>query len=309
MFDKPKACINIDFVIPVKCNNFMIRSVIEGIQLFYKPRFIYVISNIHEIEKIKINYKSWLCEIKNIIFYSEETFFEKKYGLSRERIEKYYTCIDEKSREFGWWYQQLLKLGSLYQIEGISDPYIVWDSDLVSIKKWEIYPSDLSLENFKFAVLQENAKNEWNRDEYARSAWELLGLNAVEPEDGGTFVPHHFVFHHEVIHKFLDHITNDDKSCNWITRIMELSQKFYRFSEYKCIATFMINYFPHLFSYHPFEKYGKQGIRYRDWKEIVPFIKSQINIDESGLSFKDFCDFVNKNFVDYPSYIQIEHIY
>ena len=52
MLDKQNTCINIDFVIPVKCNNFMIRTVIEGIQLFYNPRFIYIISNIHEIEKI-----------------------------------------------------------------------------------------------------------------------------------------------------------------------------------------------------------------------------------------------------------------
>jgi hypothetical protein len=41
--------------------------------------------------------------------------------------------VNENSREFGWWYQQIIKLGAFLQIPNLSDPYIVWDSDLIPL--------------------------------------------------------------------------------------------------------------------------------------------------------------------------------
>jgi hypothetical protein len=297
--------VDIDFVIPVKYNNFLIRTVIECVNSFYKPRNIYIITSIIFIDEIAADCKEWYTA-DNIVFLDEDVFFMKNYNLLKSDIEKMYVYKDEDSREFGWWYQQLLKLGSVYQIETLSDPYVVWDSDLVSLKKWEIESQEGS--EYKFAILQEKSKNEWNKQQYAASIRDLIDMEAIDPDSGGTFVPHHFVFHHCVIKTLLRYIVIDIDSQNWIERIMGLSHKYYRFSEYKCVATFMRRFYPELLVYHDFEMYGKTGIRYRESEEIVKQIKGQCILPAVGMSYVDFCKFVENNFPEMPSYVQIEHL-
>ena len=130
----------------------------------------------------------------------------------------------------------------------------------------------------------------------------------MEPDDEeGTFVPHHFIFYHHVLNDMFSQI---EKSHNmsWIKCIINLSNNFYRFSEYKCIATFMYKYYPELLKFHSFEKYGKNGIRYRDCEEIINNILDCCYIECPGLSYKEFQRFIKQNYKDTPSYIQIEHV-
>jgi hypothetical protein len=307
----------IDFVIPLRKKNMIIRTTIECIIDNYHPRNIYVITNPIDIKYLETECKKWDISSTNIIYIDEDTFFIKLYNLTRSEIEQLYTFIDDNSREFGWWYQQLLKLGSYKQIENLSDPYIVWDSDLIVLQKWDIF--DLNNNTYKFAILQECAKNEFNKIEYSKSITQLLGLDAIEPEFIGTFVPHHFVFHHKILDNFLNfveekhindlNIIDELHSYSWIKIIMSLSKKYYRFSEYKCVATFMNKYFHDLLLFYPYNDYGKNGIRYRDSNEIIEKIKNYCDIiDNCNLSFENFKLFVKDTYNFEPSYIQIEHV-
>ena len=296
---------NIDFVIPIKCNNLIIRTVIECISKFYKPRNIYLVTSEEFIDEIKENSKCWL-NVSNIVFLDESIFFVKNYNLTIQNIQQFYTRIDDKSREFGWWYQQILKLGAVKQIENISDPYVVWDSDLIALHKWDIYPNN-TCKSYKFAILQEYAKNEWNKDEYCKSTYELIKKNAIEPEEG-TFVTHHFVFHHCVLVDFLEKITLGNENICWVEIIIRLSKKYYRFSEYKCISTFMSYYYPYLFHYHPFNAFGKNGIRYRETNDIMKIIRENLTIPKEGISYENFVIFMNNFYSNDIPYTQIEHL-
>jgi len=300
----------IDFVIPLRKKNMIIKTTIEGIIFNYHPKNIYVITNPNDINYLETDCQKWDNYNTNIIFINEDSFFIKNYNLTRKYIEQFYTYIDEQSREFGWWYQQLLKLGAYKQIDKLSDPFVVWDSDLIVLNKWEIYDSKENI--YKFAILQECAKNEFNKIEYSKSIKMLTGFDAIEPNIEGTFVPHHFIFHHKILDSFLHYVEiyNKCKSKNnWILIIIKLSKDFYRFSEYKCLATFMKNYFPDKFLFYPFSKYGKNGIRYRESDEIIEKIKDYCSINEMGnLCYKDFKKFVSQNYDFNPSYIQIEHV-
>ena len=300
----------IDFVIPLCKKNMIIRTTIECIIDNYHPRNIYVITNPIDIKYLETESKKWDKLNTNIYFINEDSFFIKNYNLTRYEIEQFYTSIDKHSREFGWWYQQLLKLGTYKQINSLSDPYVVWDSDLIALQKWEIFDSKENA--YKFAILQERAKNEFNKIEYANSIKMLTGLEAIEPDTEGTFVPHHFIFHHKIVDSFLHYIevyNQCNSTNNWIKTIMSLSKHHYRFSEYKCMATFMKKYFPDDFKFYPFNDYGKYGIRYRDSHEIIEKIKEFCNINETdNLSYIDFKKFVNENYNLKPSYIQIEHV-
>jgi len=324
-----------DFFIPLHRNHPLFQTCVEAIVEFYYPRTIYIITSIEEIKKLKLCICEWKIESTVLTFLEEESFFTKKYReLSREFIkEKWYTYKDEKSREFGWWYQQILKLGAAIMIPQISDPFIVWDSDLIPIKKWPIYPTN-ALPFFHFALLQEKEKSLFNKNQYNASIYYLLKINEIFPEQGkGTFVPHHFVFYHKVIQDFIQYIERihnhsfiffkeiisnkiDANKKTWIEIIIRSSKEYYRFSEYKNIATFMSFYFTHLLYYHSFKEYGEKGIRIRDAEEGQKFLEKimeknlNLNKNNKSISYHNFCEFVIENYKeeDRPSYIQVEHL-
>jgi len=293
----------LDFVVPLHKNNIIIRVTIESIISNYKPKNIYVITNKEDSENLEKEYLYWNIDNTKIFFINEDEYFITNYGLTKSDIEKWYTWKDEKSREYGWWYQQIIKMAAFIQIKNLSDPYVVWDSDLILLQKWDLY--DKTTNNYKFAILQESAKNEFNQTEYANSTYKLIEMNTIEPPNSGTFVPHHFIMHHNVLDNLIKHIENKSKQ-NWIKTIMILSNTYYRFSEYKCIATFMNYYYPELLLFYPFDEYGKKGIRYRESNELIKKIDAFCLDNE--LNYETFKIFIKDNYQEPLSYIQIEHV-
>jgi hypothetical protein len=288
----------LDFVIPLKQNNIILRTVVEGIVSFYSPRTIYIITDPLSTLEILEHSLFWKKGKTNIVTI-DENIFEK------EDLERKYTWIDETSREFGWWFQQIIKLDAINRISELSDPFVVWDADLIPLIKWDLY--DIESKEYRFAILQEAAKNEFNRIQYHDSIYTLIGLESIEPLEKGTFVPHHFIFHHKVINSLLSSMTLG--SISWQERIVSLSATYYRFSEYKCISTFMFHYFPELLKYHSYAKFGQKGIRFRESLEIQEKIREKCNIEVYGLGYDIFRKFVNNEFNNIEiSYLQIEHV-
>jgi hypothetical protein len=297
-----------DFVIPLHRYHSMIRTTVEGIYQFYSPNKIYIITPEKYVKNIYLSCSDWNTTVIPI---AEETFFINNYGLHINDIKRLFNNKeDSRSREFGWWYQQIIKLSAYTQIDGLSDPYVVWDSDLIPLIKWDLYSYEPALEEhvYKFAILQEKARTEWNIDQYRESIQCLTGLNTVEPNEG-TFVPHHFIFHHFILAKLKEHIeSHNNNNNNWIHCIMDLSHYFFRFSEYKMVATFMINYFPEMLHYYEYNKYGKFGNRIREPQQLIREIEENCVIESYGLSYDEFCKFINKKYDYNISYLQIEHI-
>jgi hypothetical protein len=297
-----------DFVIPLHRYHYMVRTILESIYNFYSPKNIFIITPECYCEIININKVNW--NVKNIIVIPEETFFMRNYNLHYNDINNYFTKkIDEKNREFGWWYQQIIKLGAFKQILNLSDPYVVWDSDLIPLIKWDIYPTEGS-KNFKFAILQENARAEWVTEQYKYSLLELTDLPLIDPEVG-TFVPHHYVFYHNVLNDLLDKIEYK-MDMNWIKSIINNSKTFYRFSEYRMVSSFMYKYYPSLLNYHSFEKFGNFGKRIRENSKFLSEINNFLNKEKInvifGISYLDFTKFAKEKYNNLPSYLQIEHI-
>jgi hypothetical protein len=245
----------------------------------------------------------WNLSTTKIIFIDEDEYFINNYSLTKKDINQWYTWKDDLSREYGWWYQQLIKIGAYKQIENLSDPYVVWDSDLIVLQKWNLYDEENDI--YKFAILQECAKNEFNKNEYFKSIQEIIGIPPIEPSIEGTFVPHHFIMHHKVLNNLIKYIEHKNQH-NWIKTIMLLSNTYYRFSEYKCIATFMSVYYPELLSFYPFHEYGKKGLRYRESSTIIKEIKDFCK--ENKLTYEIFKSFIRNTFDEEYTYIQLEHV-
>ena len=293
-----------DFVIPLHRYHSMVRTTVEAIGNFYNPRTIYIITP--EQYSIAIKTAANIWNFKNIVVIPEESFFVRNYNLTKTTIQTdlFNNTHDTRSREFGWWYQQIIKLGAFRQIVGLSDPYIVWDSDLIPLVKWDIYNTG----NYKFALLQQSARSEWNVEQYKDSLQALTGLNMIVPEEGGTFVPHHFVFHHKVLEGIITMIEKRNGEPTWIHAIMELSYRYFRFSEYIMVATFMKTYFQELLHYYKFDEYGFSGQRIREPGIVLKKITENYAIDKNGLSYEQFREFMRCNYISIPSYMQLEHI-
>jgi len=282
----------------------MVRTTVEALGSFYNPRTIYIITPERYSIAIKTAAETW--NYTQITVIPEESFFINTYNLSKTtiQIDLFNNTDDPRSREFGWWYQQIIKLGAFRQIAGLSDPYVVWDSDLIPLIKWDIYNTG----NYKFALLQQSARSEWNVEQYKDSLEALTGLTMIVPEGGGTFVPHHFVFHHRVLESIITMIEKRNGEPTWIHAIMGLSKRYFRFSEYIMVATFMKTHYPELLHYYEFDEYGISGQRIREPGSLLKKITENCTIDENGLSYEQFRGFMSSNYASIPSYMQLEHI-
>jgi len=294
----------IDFIIPLHRYHYLVITVIQALNKLYIPKIIYIITPnkyCELIKKMSIKYY-----ITNVIPIPEETFFIKNYELSYNDI--YDLFNQEKnilSREFGWWYQQIIKLSAFTQIRNLSDPYIVWDSDLIPLIKWDIYPTK-EQPYFKFAILQEKSKNDWLIEEYRKSLL-YLKLDMCDPPIG-TFIPHHFIFYHNILNSLKEYIEkNNCHIKSWIEIIITLSNEYFRFSEYRIVSSFMIKTNPDLLKWHEYDLYGKYGERIREPSNFLQELNDFLGeVDE--VPYDDFIKFVKNKYIVFPSYLQIEHI-
>ena len=115
-----------DFIVPLKQVGLITRAVLEAIHSFYSPKRIIIVSSKAEGNIVRTLAPHWNAGV--VEFVDEETFFERNYQLSIQRILAEYDGTREgDQREPGWWIQQLIKLGAATQIPNISTYYCVWD--------------------------------------------------------------------------------------------------------------------------------------------------------------------------------------
>lgn len=79
----------------------------------------------------------WSLPRGKISFVDEESYFQKTFNFSREDLKQAWKGT-KSPRDFGWWWQQLLKLGAGQCIEGISENFCVWDADLIVLEPWPL---------------------------------------------------------------------------------------------------------------------------------------------------------------------------
>lgn len=302
----------IDFVIPIKKLGMFTKAVLEGVTLFYKPRRIIVILPKNETSLFKKESQAW--KVSTLEFIDENLYFMKNYGLTMCEIEKrFQTSKDEKHREFGWWYQQMIKLGASTQIEDISEHYVVWDGDLIPLKKWElvIKSNDENNIHYYVAMLQDHPRSKFNKEEYEKCIHYLLDFTPIIKKDIGTLVTHHMIFKVDYVKELIQRILlSKNIQEPWPLYFISLSRSFYRFSEYMLYASFMLKEHCDDFFYYPFKMYGKSGIRFRETDEIIQKIYKSypFKIDHS-FSYQEIYDYFRIKTEEMPSYVQFEHVY
>jgi len=311
-----------DIIIPMKRRGIISRSVFEAVHRFYKPRRLIIVTCSEDCEWLEDNVRSQEWDVGNIQFVEEETLFDP-LGVTIDDIKAKHnattTVIGDRNtklsmREFGWWFQQIIKLGVGSLIPDVSDTYIVWDADLVPIRRWPLCKLGLDQQpEFWTAILQQ-ASRPGNAKEYIRCLRDMCKVEPSRPRGGGTFVSHHMCFNKKTCSALLNTImkNSDSKETLWPLAIMDLTNKYCRFSEYLMYATFCDTYEPGGFKHHPFDAYGRGGVRMRSGEAFVRDLLVKSTLNERCVSYDELLNFARefyKGDIELPPYMQLDHVY
>lgn len=251
-----------DIVIPLYRERWNTRAVLEGLTSHYSPRAIHIITPATEVRSLQDHAKNWNVAPTQI--YNEDVFFQKRYGLTKDEI-----CaeLDLQASLYnpGWFYQQLLKLGSFEGIDDLSEWYVVWDSDLLPVKAWPLLHQQEDATQHSFALLQHN---QWGNPQIV-STWAtwIRSVLDVEPltDPFGTFVPHHMWFKQEHLKSFQQQVSNYYQSNDcWLVLMMRSANEFGTFSEYWNYVSWVAAKAPDALSFYPYEQFGETTERFFD---------------------------------------------
>ena len=251
-----------DVVIPLFQIRWNTQAVLEGLSLHYQPRSIQVITPESQVALLQTKAQEW--NTVPVIVHNEDTFFVDKTGLTKDGICK---ALDLGKSLYnpGWFYQQLLKLDAAEGIEGLSEWYVVWDSDLLPVDTWSLIQTNENNVDHTFALLQHSQYgNPKIVSTWARWIQTVLGVEPVT-DKVGTFVPHHMWFKQEHL-KSLEHQLQQyyQSSDHWLLLMMRSADEFGTFSEYWLYASWVAAKAPADLSFYPYSLYGETTERFFD---------------------------------------------
>lgn len=251
-----------DFVIPLFKARWNTRAVFEGITAHYSPRSIHVVTPATEARSLREVVGDW--QTAPLYIHEEEVFFAKNLGLTKDAI-----CAEldlgESLYNPGWFYQQLLKLGTFEGLEDLSEWYVVWDSDLLPVATWPLISQTDDTMSHTFALIQHNG---WGNPAIV-SKWEkwintVLGVPGLMDAEG-TFVPHHMWFKQEHLKTFAQQLSHYyDSSDHWLLLMMRSANDFGTFSEYWSYVSWVAAKAPQDLTFHAYDRYGATTERFFD---------------------------------------------
>ncbi|NEP20174.1 MAG: hypothetical protein F6J97_25370 [Leptolyngbya sp. SIO4C1] len=250
-----------DFVIPLYQARWNTRAVLEGLTVHYAPRAIHIITPAAGTQLLAQAVKSW--QTAPVHVHEEDSFF------GQDRLTKDAICAEldlgKSLYPPGWFYQQLLKLGAAEGIEGLSEWYVVWDSDLLPVSPWPLMRQRSHSVERLVALLQHN---QWGNPQIV-STWNrwIRSVLGVEPltDSIGTFIPHHMWFKQSHLIGFQQRLQQYFQSDDdWLLLMMRSANQFGTFSEYWAYASWVAATAPEDFAFYPYGQYGETTERFFD---------------------------------------------
>ncbi|OLP90309.1 hypothetical protein AK812_SmicGene28118 [Symbiodinium microadriaticum] len=311
-FRKDVRVPSMDFVIPLKAMGPFTRTVLEGIFSHYAPRQIYIVCRQEARKAVSEVMMEWSVPRGKISFVDEESYFQKTFNFSREDLKQAWKGT-KSPRDFGWWWQQLLKLGAGQCIEGISENFCVWDADLIVLEPWPL--TDPSSTQCYVAPLQEKYLSDKHQEAYDSSTRHILKMEPTQPRKGGTWIAHHMVFNKGVLCQMLDLIeTNVGSECAepWPLKILGIAEGFERVSEYVLYGTYASQ---SVLRAHPYQAYGARGLRLYGREEALAkgrdcneFLIQRLNAESKPLTGYSYQRVAGEVAPLHLTHLQMEHV-
>ncbi|CAE7242127.1 unnamed protein product [Symbiodinium sp. CCMP2456] len=303
---------SMDFVIPLKAMGPFTRTVLEGIFSHYAPRHIYIVCRQEARKAVSQAMVEWSLPRGKISFVDEESYFQKTLNFSREDLKQAWKGT-KSPRDFGWWWQQLLKLGAGQCIEGISENFCVWDADLIVLEPWPL--TNPNSTQCYVAPLQEKYLSDRHQEAYDSSTRHILKMEPTQPCKGGTWIAHHMVFNKGVLCQMLDLIeTNLGTDCAeaWPLKILGIAEGFERVSEYVLYGTYASQ---SVLRAHPYQTYGARGLRLYGREEALAkgrdsneFLIESLNAESKPLTGYSYQRVAGEVAPLHLTHLQMEHV-
>ncbi|MEM9809117.1 MAG: DUF6492 family protein [Cyanobacteria bacterium P01_D01_bin.56] len=271
-----------DIVMPLFCARWNTRAVLEGLTTHYKPRAIHIITLPNEVEPLQKASKDWATVPLHI--HNEEVFFEASTGLTKAAICEELN-LGKSLYNPGWFYQQILKVGAFEGIPGLSEWYLVWDSDLLPVDTWPaLWGEGDSLEHM-FALIQHNQYG--NPTIVGKWATWIETVLGVEPltDEMGTLIPHHMWFKQEHLKTLTAQINKYyDSSTPWPALMMRSGNDFDTYGEYWIYSSWAAAQDSDSVCFYPYEQYGETTERFFDdgTGMFSVALRKYLSVDSSG---------------------------
>lgn len=202
------------------------------------PNHIYVVTD-------KRNNRYITNKYNNVTIIDENNLVP---GLNFGKIKKY---IDDKGfryRQYGWYFQQFLKIGFALS-QYAKNEYLVWDADTVPLNPIKIKNGD------KYLLLPKTEHNQAYFDTIDRLFDAPLKANY-------SFISEHMVFNVSIVKEMVDSIVKKSKSNQqWfeicINSVDPMAAN--GFSEFETYGTYCLNYHPNLFEIRTLRTFRRCG--------------------------------------------------
>ncbi|MEM6251548.1 MAG: DUF6492 family protein [Cyanobacteria bacterium P01_D01_bin.156] len=312
-----------DIVIPLFCTRWNTQAVLEGLTIHYQPRAIHIITLPNEVEPLKNTSQDWKTAPLHI--HNEEVFFKASTDLTKTAICEELN-LGKSLYNPGWFYQQILKVGAFEGIPGLSEWYLVWDSDLLPVATWPAFQGDGDNLKHMFALIQHNQYgNPTIVGKWATWIESVLGVPPLT-DAVGTFIPHHMWFKQEHLKTLTAQIQKYyDSTEPWPALMMRSANDFDTYGEYWIYSSWAAAQDPDSVGFYPYEQYGETTERFFDdgtgmfsvalrkhmsvnstgpddefspsYEEVSAFIHAEYGEDNlpSSLSFESSPRHLNKN--------------
>lgn len=251
-----------DIVIPLYCAGWNTQAVLEGLTHHYQPRTIHLITPAPSAAMLESRCPNW--QTAPLKIHPEEHFFPDA-ELTKASLCAELNLEQGSLYSPGWFYQQLLKLGAHEGIPGLSEWFVVWDSDLLPVAAWPLLERGREGLRHTFALLQDNRYgNGAIVSRWGHWISTILGVEAIaDPQ--GTLISHHMWFKQSHLQSFAAQINRYfDSEDHWLRLMMRSANTFGTYGEYWCYASWVAAQAPADLVYHPYGKYGATTERFFD---------------------------------------------
>ena len=246
-----------DWVIPLYECRWITRAVVEGVCRYYSPGSLHIITLPDEKPKIEMLSKAWELGTTSLYVHDESIFFP---GQPKDKL---LTSISLEGSLYqpGWFYQQLLKLGAFEGIPSLSDPYMVWDSDLLPLDTWPAEKDG----RYYFSLLQHiDGGNPEIVSKWESWIEDFLKVTVIT-DPVSTFIPHHMWFFRDVLQELHSRVHSAfPDEPTWQSAMLRSVATHETFAEYWSYSSLANRLRPDSLNYYPYAMFGETTERFFD---------------------------------------------
>ena len=162
----------------------------------------------------------------------------------------------------GWYFQQLLKLGSAEALPSLSQHYMIWDLDMIPLRS---FPVLLKATQPRAPMRTRVDVSAIQIKEYGASYQTIFHKAVQYPQPGMSYVAHWMMVYKPYMQQMLANITHPGSRHPWAWALLDSVQSghrnvYYGLSEYTMYISWVLDHYPE----------SMEVVPKKDWMRVAP---------------------------------------